>query len=92
MSPLQHKKLEHLINTGRHAAARKFLDELVVAGDKEAKTLRADMEATYPVSSMEKADKVAKKFLLYLVAGICILIIVIVVIALIQYIQAAPNR
>lgn len=92
MTELQRKKLDNLLNTGRHAAARKFLDELAASGDKDAKTLRADMEITYPVSGMEKADKVARKFLMSLVLIICILVIVIVAIALIQYIQAAPNR
>lgn len=83
MNALQHKKLDHLLNTNRHAAARTFLEELAAKGDTEAQTLRVDMDSTYPVSAIEKGESFARRFLVYVFAGLVIAILIIALLLII---------
>lgn len=88
MSPLQQQKFQHLINTGRHAAARTFLDELVRQGDADAQALRADMDITYPVTKSEKAIQGVNRLALYILFAVLALVVIGVSIGVIQLIQA----
>lgn len=79
MTPLQKRQFEQMIDRRQFETARKYLDRLIAAGDKEAKAFRADMDITYPVTTAQKAAKGLNR----IVFAVCLMIAGVFVLSLI---------
>lgn len=84
MTPLQKRKFEQLIDRRQYDSARKFLDGLAQAGDKEAKTLRLDMDITYPITTAQKAAKGLNRIVFAVMLGIAGIFLLSLVLMLLQ--------
>lgn len=84
MTELQKRKFEKLIDTRQYESARKFLDQLVKTGDKEAQALRMDMDITYPVTTAQKAAKGVNRIVFVIALGILALFILVAVLTAIK--------
>lgn len=84
MTTLQKRKMEQLIDRRQYDEARKFLDQLVKQGDKEAQAFRADMDITYPVTTAQKAAKSVNRVVFAIALGVLALFALVAILTAIN--------
>ena len=86
MTPLQKRRLLAMLDKGHTLAVRQALGNM--PHDADAQAMLADMEVSYPVSKIERAESLTRAGIFYALLAIAVVLMIILGIGLFQFIQA----